>query len=146
MFSNYLNTAFNMGSMSKEIHPSFERFMLAATALRGITDQAEIARQINVLDQHMTNWKKRGLPKPKIMDLAAWAGCDPYWLRDGTGAMLTSPVYMTAEIEQVVQKMVAMEPQQQYQVKQMVDILTTTASNEVEPNGGKGSGKRQSSQ
>jgi hypothetical protein len=144
MFSNTLNAPFNMCFMSTS-HPSFERFMLAAKTLKGISDQAEIARQINVLDQHMTNWKKRGLPRPKIMDLAAWAGCDPYWLRDGEGSMLTSHVYMTHEIEEVVQRMAAMEPQQQYQVKQMVDILTASASNDVEPNGDKGSGKRQSS-
>lgn len=112
-------------------HPTFTRFMQAAKLLKGLSDQADIARAIDVLDQHITNWKKRGLPKPKIMDLAEWLGCDPYWLRDGYGEMKPMSYTMTRQQTIVLKAMENMDPRDQ---DKMVKISDTFA--EPEGNGG----------
>jgi hypothetical protein len=120
-----------MHSMSV-IDPTFQRFMDAAQLLKGLSDQAEIARQLNVLDQHLTNWKKRGLPKPKIMDLADWLGCDPYWLRDGIGEM--KPIrYSDLKPKQMV-VLKAMEKMSDDDQSTIVKISNTLAK----PNGENG--------
>jgi hypothetical protein len=144
MFSTHVNTAFNIPIMNNA-HPTFQRFMQAADELKGLTDQAEIARQLNVLDQHLTNWKRRGLPRHEFLDLAQWLGCNPYWLRDGKGPMVLGYPSMTDDVRHVVEKLVAAEPAAVYKISKMVDLMTDpAASNDEEPNGNHDKGGKRS--
>ncbi len=61
--------------------------MSAAKELRNIPDEASLARFLDVTDQVVHNWKKRGLPKREIMNLAEKMGCSSYWLLKGEGSM-----------------------------------------------------------
>lgn len=117
---------FNMLFMP-ELHPSFTRLVLAAKEIKKVTSLAEIARGLGVSDQNLNGWKSRGLPLPSILDIAAWVGCDPYWLRDGTGNMHGSMEGINYEVRHVMQQMLAMEPEQQYTVRKVVDVLTESA-------------------
>jgi transcriptional regulator with XRE-family HTH domain len=77
--------------------------------------------------------------------LAVACGVDPLWLGSGQGSMLplsADEALFTYDIQQVVKRMAAMEPAEQYKVRKMVEVMTAPASNEVDPNGDKGSGKR----
>jgi transcriptional regulator with XRE-family HTH domain len=77
--------------------------------------------------------------------LAAACGVDPLWLATGTGDMLKAledKSQLNYDIKRVVETMAAMEPAEQYKVRKMIEVLGGPASNEVEPNGDKGSGKR----
>lgn len=81
--------------------------------------------------------------------LARACGVDPVWLASGQGQMLPasqSKSLLSYDISRVVETMSVMEPAEQYKVRKMIEVLTSPASNEVEPNGDKGSGKRQNSQ
>lgn len=92
------------------IHPTYQRLLEASKSLRNVSTPAEIARGIGVLDQHLTNWKSRGLPKNSILEIAEWLGCNPYWLRDGTGKMsdinrsLTDTQYRVLELMNKMRK------------------------------------------
>jgi hypothetical protein len=56
------------------------------------------------------------------------------------GILPMDAIAPTPAIQQVVQKMLAMERQEQYKVKKMVDVMSSSASNEPEPNGDHGEG------
>jgi hypothetical protein len=66
----------------------FDRLMQAARVLKQWDTQAEVARKLAVDDQIMTNWKARGVPKQRIIEIARKIGCNPFWLEDGEGEML----------------------------------------------------------
>ena len=76
--------------------------MEAAEKLHGLKTHAEIGKLIGQYDQMLTNWKTRGIPSKEVLDIARAIGCNPYWLRDGTGNM------------EFVNEHKAMEPIQNY--------------------------------
>lgn len=74
-------------------HPTYTRLMLAAKELKNINKNAQLARGLQtsgwqITSQTLNNWRTRGVPTDKFMDLADWLGCDPYWLRDNKGSMV----------------------------------------------------------
>lgn len=75
----------------------FERLMSAAKILRKWESQAELARQFSVDEQVITNWKSRGLPRQRILELARKIGCNPFWLEDGQGEMVFHAGIASAE-------------------------------------------------
>lgn len=62
-----------------------DRLLDAARQNKKANTWAELARLLRVSDQVLTNWKERGIPRARIMDIAKVIDCDPYWIRDGHG-------------------------------------------------------------
>lgn len=85
MFSPYETRRYRLTFMNT----AFERMLEAAEKLRGLTNPADVARLIGQYDQMMTNWKSRGIPSKELLNIAQVIGCDPFWLRDGEGEMVT---------------------------------------------------------
>lgn len=127
LFSTPLNATFNIRRMKE--HPTYSRLLQAAAELKGLKTAAEIARGIGVLDQHMTNWKSRGVPKNSIMDIAEWLGCNPYWLRDGKGSMRITSYGLTRQQTVVLTAMEKMPGDDQ---DRLVKISNTFAESDDE--------------
>lgn len=71
----------------KPMKPTFERLMLAAKELHKKNSPSEVGRLINESEQTISNWRSRGVPKAKHVDIARKLGCDPEWLATGAGEM-----------------------------------------------------------
>lgn len=69
--------------MNEDIAPDMQRLFDAATENTNAQSWADIGRLIDESDQTMTNWKKRGIPEGKLLNVAAAVKANPYWLRDG---------------------------------------------------------------
>lgn len=67
--------------------PTFERLMLAAKELQKKNSPSEVGKLIGESEQTMSNWRHRGVPKAKHVDIARTIGCDPEWLATGAGEM-----------------------------------------------------------
>jgi phage repressor protein C with HTH and peptisase S24 domain len=59
----------------------------AGKILNKIKNQADMARLMNVLEQNLTNWKRRGVPKDVIVQLQNDWGLNINWVRTGDGDM-----------------------------------------------------------
>ena len=70
-------------SMKEDTAPDMLRLFDAAIQHTSARTWAEIGRLIDESDQTLTNWKKRGIPEGKLLDVAAKVKANPYWLRDG---------------------------------------------------------------
>lgn len=58
-----------------------------------VANWSDLARFLGESEQSITNWKTRGIPKGKLMDIARLVGCGADWLRSGSGDMRNdSPV------------------------------------------------------
>lgn len=121
--------------------PTYTRLLEAAEELKGLKSPADIARGLGVLDQHLTNWKSRGIPKSSVMDIAEWLGCNPYWLRDGKGQM-RGVVYGLSRQQTAV--VTAMQKMPEANQDQMVKISYTYV--EPEGNGGNGNPEKKQAQ
>lgn len=66
---------------------TFERLLIAAKTIKGIENQAELARELNVLEQNITNWKSRGVPKNIILHLSEKWKIRASWFTSGIGNM-----------------------------------------------------------
>lgn len=97
-----LNTMLSMGK-------DFDRLMDAAEILKKWDSQAEVARQLGVDDQTMTNWKARGVPRQRITEISKKIGCNPFWLEDGEGIMefIYAKTQAEARVVTAMQKMEA---------------------------------------
>jgi hypothetical protein len=114
---------FKIGKMDKS-HPTFTRLMQAAAAIRDINSQAELARELNVPDQHLTNWKARGVPAKLILDLADEWGFRTKWLRDNDGEMTANYLPKKNSLEaQVLLAMHQMDETTKYQVVKICNSL-----------------------
>lgn len=90
----------------------YDRLLCAAKELRKLKTPSDVAKYIGEYDQMMTNWKSRGIPKGKVIDIANKIGCDPVWLRDGLGVM----VYSASEQHNTAEQL-----QASYQVRDTLD-------------------------
>lgn len=64
------------------------RLLLAAKAkYPHIRNFADIARQLDVGEAVLSNWKTRGIPAAKIFELSETFSCDPKWMATGKGKM-----------------------------------------------------------
>lgn len=77
-------------SMKNEriIHDQAQRLYLAAKELKQREGKAEVARLLNVSDQNINGWEKRGISEGGLLAAQEIIGCDAIWLRDGTGSMV----------------------------------------------------------
>jgi hypothetical protein len=83
-------------------HPTFTRLMEIATFLNKQISQSDLAKHLNVLDQHVTNWKSRGVPKDVIIDLADEWGFRAKYVRDGEGDKFINPYQYLQKQEKVL--------------------------------------------
>lgn len=60
-----------------------DRLLIAAQKNTKVKNWADLARLLSESDQVLTNWKKRGIPKEKLMAVAELVRANPYWVRDG---------------------------------------------------------------
>ena len=58
-------------------------FIAASAKYPHIKTFADIAHHLDVLEQVLSNWKRRGIPAGKIFDLSEEFGCNPKWLATG---------------------------------------------------------------
>ena len=65
------------------MHPTYKRLMQHARDHRNMSGPAEVGRFIGESEQTMSNWKLRGVPKAKHVDISIKLGCDPAWLANG---------------------------------------------------------------
>jgi hypothetical protein len=102
-------------------------------SLRIELSDAELARKFNLLDQHIRNWKIRGVPKDYLIDLADEWNFRIKYVRDGTGEMFDSlRPYNNSPEAKVVAAMRQMDEATKYQVVKISDSL---AEPEPKPNG-----------
>jgi hypothetical protein len=111
-------------------HPTFDRLMLVALRLKGLKNQAEIARALNVPDQHITNWKTRGVPKDTMIDISDAWGFRVKWLRDNDGEMTYGyNINKNTPEAQVFLAMQHMNEATKYQVVKISDSLAEPNQN-----------------
>lgn len=60
----------------------------------------DVANFLGITDQLWVHWRARGVPRDRVLDIAATLGVDPYWLRDNEGDMMRP--YLTAETSQLL--------------------------------------------
>lgn len=75
---------------TKPAKPTFDRLMLAAKELKKKHSPSEVGRLIGESEQTISNWRSRGVPKAKHVDIARTLGCDPEWFATGSGEMRRS--------------------------------------------------------
>ena len=107
--------------------PKFKRMMQAALELRGIENQAELARRLGLNDQIVTNWKARDVPSRQVVRIAKELGCDATWLETGEGEMRRQyPTALAREMDEnphaVYEKIAAMQSGAKYNVNDGPDI------------------------
>lgn len=74
----------------KTMHKAMERLYEAARAsgkLVGDTDQANLARLLNVAQQNVNNWEKRGPSKEGLLAAQTALGVNATWVIEGSGPM-----------------------------------------------------------
>lgn len=62
-----------------------QRLLMAAKEIKQIGSAAELGRYIGESDQAITNWKRRGIPDAKLLDVSAKIGVNPIWVKTGAG-------------------------------------------------------------
>ncbi len=74
----------------KPKHEQAQRLFQAVEKIRGVTDTSpsNVAKELHVSQQVITNWSTRGLPDEKILELHETLGCSVMWLWKGLGAMM----------------------------------------------------------
>lgn len=85
--SNLLcNTGLDEVVTLPKMHPSTARLFDAARLPDGDNGTAALARLLNVSDQRVTNWKKRGISLEAALDAQRKIGVNAVWLLDGAGS------------------------------------------------------------
>jgi SOS-response transcriptional repressor LexA len=75
--------------MTDAIHETAARLFEAAKILKKTEGKpSEIARLLNVSDQTVTNWARRGVSREGMLTAQRVIGCSATWLESGTGAMI----------------------------------------------------------
>lgn len=123
----------SMNYIAEMEHESYTRLRKVMATLKIEMSDAELARKFNLLDQHIRNWKVRGVPKDYLIDLADEWSFRIKYVRDGTGEMF-DPLrpYKNSPEAQVVLAMQHMDEATKYQVVKISDSL---AEPEPKPNG-----------
>lgn len=85
------NDLFNIGASSADklnkMDKSYERLLQAAKELKQLKNAAEVARKLDITDQTIQNWKRRGVPDSKLLKIEEKIGALPSWIATGAGDM-----------------------------------------------------------
>jgi hypothetical protein len=89
------NKMFNIGAACldklNKMEDSYTRLLKAAKELRNLDNAAEVARLLKVSDQAIQNWKTRGVPNGKLVEIQGKIGASPKWISTGAGSMTAEP-------------------------------------------------------
>lgn len=113
----------------------------------GLT-QKELEEKSGVLQQMISKVENgRQDTSAYVVQLAVACGVRPEWLALGQGEMVAAEIdksIMTYDMQQVVTQMATMEPDEQYKVRKMIEVITgTIARNDEESvSSNKGSKRR----
>lgn len=73
------------------MHKQAQRLYEAAKKLKGVYQQAEVARLLGTSSQVIKNWEARGISKGGILAAQTAIGCRAEWLEHGSGPMTGLP-------------------------------------------------------
>ncbi|MBW0450871.1 S24 family peptidase [Paraburkholderia phenoliruptrix] len=97
MFSNGasgLNAALNNKTFTSatiaRMHATMERLYEAARLLHQIEGPAQLAKFLNISEQLVNNWQRRGISKGGMLDAQKLIGCSATWLETGNPPMLAA--------------------------------------------------------
>lgn len=113
-----------MNNIQNMEHESYKRLREVMDHLNIEMSDADLARKFNLLDQHITNWKKRGIPKDYLIDLAEEWGFRAKYVRDGTGTM-TDGFYI--ENEKIKKAVLLMQELPEYALDEAINSLNSVA-------------------
>jgi phage repressor protein C with HTH and peptisase S24 domain len=70
-----------------KIHISMQRVYEAASKLKGIEGQTNLATLLNESPQTINNWEARGISKNGLLKVQELVGCNAQWVQTGGGSM-----------------------------------------------------------
>lgn len=70
-----------------------KRLYEAASALKQLKGQTDVARALNMSPQTLNNWESRGMSKSGMIEAQAILGCSASWLATGEGQMMLGEGY-----------------------------------------------------
>jgi len=108
------------------MHATFERLKTAAKQLKGKEGPAEIGRLIGESEQTMSNWKSRGVPRAKHVDISDTLGCRPEWLAYGHGTMVPGTGETDPSLRHISERQVQQYAHKDKTIAQIVAILEAT--------------------
>jgi len=117
----------------------FGRLLIAAKKMHNeIKTPADVARHLDITQQALTNWKRRGLPANVVDSLAEEFDCNYKWLKTGIGDMRSEPIKFISSKEKDIEDIVAivsnMTDETRKKAKNIVSILCPPKVSQVEIN------------
>ncbi|MFM0210422.1 S24 family peptidase [Paraburkholderia sediminicola] len=88
LFNNKTFTSANIPRM----HATMERLYEAARLLHQIEGPAKLANFLNISEQLVNNWQRRGVSKGGMLDAQKKIGCSATWLETGEPPMMAASV------------------------------------------------------
>lgn len=107
-------------------HKSYLRLREVMSILDITLTDAELARKLNLLDQHITHWKKRGVPKDALINLADEWNFRIKYVLYGEGEAFSSQIHYPDSPEGIILK--AMKSLGEHEKQQLVNISKTFAA------------------
>ncbi|MFM0218250.1 S24 family peptidase [Paraburkholderia caledonica] len=83
------NKTFTSATIAR-MHATMERLYEAARLLHQIEGPAQLAKFLNISEQLVNNWQRRGISKGGMLDAQKLIGCSATWLETGTPPMLAA--------------------------------------------------------
>lgn len=104
------NDLFNMEALLphklNKMDASYARLLKAARELRDADNPAKVARLLHISDQTIQNWKTRGVPVSKLVEIEKKIGATPKWIATGEGSMV--PTDMSGQVTKDQEKILAL--------------------------------------
>ncbi len=89
-----LNTSLNNKTFTSatiaRMHATMERLYEAARLLHQIEGPAQLAKFLNISEQLVNNWQRRGISKGGMLDAQKKIGCSATWLETGVPPMMAA--------------------------------------------------------
>ncbi|WP_218779361.1 S24 family peptidase [Paraburkholderia caledonica] len=83
------NKMFTSATIAR-MHATMKRLYEAARLLHQIEGPAQLAKFLNISEQLVNNWQRRGISKGGMLDAQKLIGCSATWLETGTPPMLAA--------------------------------------------------------
>jgi DNA-binding transcriptional regulator YiaG len=85
------NKTFTSATIAR-MHATMERLYEAARLLHQIEGPAQLAKFLNISEQLVNNWQRRGISKGGMLDAQKKIGCSATWLETGVPPMMVASV------------------------------------------------------
>jgi DNA-binding transcriptional regulator YiaG len=83
------NKTFTSANIAR-MHATMERLYEAARLLHKIEGPAQLAKFLNISEQLVNNWQRRGISKGGMLDAQKYIGCSATWLETGVPPMMAN--------------------------------------------------------